>query len=431
MLPTYNYDLFSKDENIEKKMQSLQNYLILFEQTKNSNTFTELNALMQLLESSFIVFEEHLVIDLFSHCEKLCCYLNARKQLAHLYFLLGMTYFKQTEYKIASTHFIHSAKIAASSALHNETIIAYCYTANCFLQITDYEKALNYTKTAFWLRNKHQNTDSFVLNHIYYHFCLIYKRLKLPYVDYYMCLLDDFLETDGSEQDKGKIYLLKASIEEDAENYNKEYENLKLALVCYLKTYNLNRQIIVLNSILNCPASIKTSSEQNQYLIQLKKIEQKFKLAYSGFSFKKQLLQFDIDKTKYPLLTYDLNNADFQNICENTLTDQPYLFIVALKDQLTLTAAQNMDHYKSIEEILFKEIDNDTIISSFFEDQLLFLIQKRVNIHTSSLLNKITERIQTQIGPISFGYAQADSDTISCRKLYNHAYVNFYYNHTN
>lgn len=431
MLLNFNYDLFSIDENIEKKIQTLQNYLILFEQSKNSNTFTELNALMQLLESSFIVFEEHLVIDLFSHCKDLCCHLNAKEQLTRLYFLLAMAYFKQNEYKIASTHFIQSAKIATNSAMYDHTCIAYCYTAHCFLQMTHYEKALNYTKTALWFSHKQQTSDSFVLNHIYYQFCLIYKTLKLPYVNYYMNFLDEFLETEGYEQDKGKIYSLKASIQADEKNYNKEYEYLQLALACYLKTYNLNRQIIILNSILNCPASLKTTSQQNQYIKQLKKIEQAFKSAYSSFSFKKQLLQFDLDQTKYPILTFDLNDVDFQKICEDTLADRPYLFIVTLKDQSKLTSAQMIHKYKMIEEILFQEIDNDAIISTFLEVQLIFLIQKSVTKDNPSLLPKLTKLIENQVGPISYGYAQADQDTVSCRKLYNHAYVNFYYNHTN
>lgn len=430
MIHTFNYDLFSVNENIEDKMNSLQNFLIIFEQAKDSNTFIELNALMELLEASFLVFEEHLVIDLFSHCEDLCCHLDAKEQLTRLYFLLGMAYFKQTEYKIASSHFIQSAKIATSSTMYGHTCIAYCYTAHCFLQMSNYDKALNYTKTAFWLRNKHHITDTFILNHIYYQFCLIYQTLKLPYVGYYMRFLDEFLEVEGFEQEKGKTYLLKAAIQADAKNYNKEYEYLQFALNCYLKTYNLNRQIIVLNSILNCPASIKTTSEQNEYIRLLNKISQTFKVAYTGFSFKKQLLQFDLNKIKYPQLTYDVNDVDFQKNCESSLPNKPYLLIVSLKDYSKLTTSQIKNKYKNIEEILFKNTKNDAISSTFLENQIIFLIQKSA-IQSVSQLEKLTELINNEVAPISFGYAQADKDTLSCRKLYNHAYVNFYYNHTN
>lgn len=430
MQSTFNYDLFSVDETIEKKMKSLQNFSILFEQTKNSNTFAELNALMQLLETSLFVFEEHLIIDLFSHCEDLCYHLHANEQLTQLYFLLGMTYFKQNEYKIASTHFIQSAKIGASSSMPYHTCIAFCYTAHCFLQMADYEKALNYTKTAFWLRNKHQITDIFILNHIYHQFCLIYKTLKLPYVNYYMRFLDEFLETDGYEQGKGKIHLLKASIQADTKNYNKEYEHLKFALDCYLKTCDLNKQILVLNAILNCPASIKTSSEQTEYIRQLKKIELTFNSAYSGFSFKKTLLKFDLNHTKFPILNYDLSDSDFQKSCEDTLQDQPFLLIISLKEHSKYTTASIKDKYKHIEKILFNEIEKDAIISTFLQNQIIFLIQKSAINDSSFFFDNLTELIQDQVDAISFGYTQADQDTLSCRKLYNQTYVNFYYNHT-
>lgn len=431
MLNNFNYDLFSIDENIEEKMISLQNYFVLFEQAKDSNTFTELNALMNLLEASFTIFEEHLVINLFSHCENLCNHLHAKEQLARLYFLLGMTYFKQSEYKIASTHFIESAKISASSNKPFHTCIAYCYTANCYLQIANYEKALNYTKTSFWLKNKHQITDSFISNHIYYQFCIIYKTLKLPYLDYYMHFLDEFLETDGYEPSKGQTYLLKASIEADAANYDKEYEYLKYALACYLKTSNLNRQIFVLNSILNCPALTKKTSDQNNFIRQLNKISQRFKFVNNDFSLKKQLLQFDKDQTKYPLLTFDLNDLDFQKICEDTLEEHPYLLIISLKDSTNLPFTQISSKYKYIEEFIFKEIDYDAVISAFFQNQIIFLIQKWGIKNDPSFFPKLTKHLENQVGPISFGFAQADPDIHSCRKLYNHAYVNFYYNHTN
>lgn len=424
---TLIYNVLHKNE---LSIDLLTGYIGAYEEAKNASPADELKALMNILEHSFIVFEEHLVLEFFMQCEKLCIDLKAEKELSRLYFLLANTYFKQAEYTLAIQYFIISAKISHRSNYIDNTCTAYCYVSSCYTQNRDYEAALQYTHTANWLYKKHLLTNEVCAMKINHQYATICKFKNIPALDYYMGFLDDFLATSSNEKEKGKIYLLKSSLAAQQKDYNKEYENLCLSLDCYLQTSNLNKQMILLNLLLNCPVAHKTSTAQNKYLIQLNAIIKKIRFSYEDLSFKRLLHYFNVDHFNEIILPNSVSEKELSATIQELIPNEFHLLIVSLKESKNLTEKQLITQYTFIEQQLFSHFTKEQLVCSYLDNQLVLTIQHLTDENIRSSLHDFLRSLEPVVGEICFGIAKSNAETLSLKHIYNFAYADFYYNNS-
>lgn len=424
---TLVYNLISESEFSSDLLTS---YFEAFEATQKASSHEELTALMNILEHSFMVFEEHLVLEFFDRCEVLCIELNANNERAKLYFLLAMTYFKQAEYTVATEYFTTSASLSAKSNSIENACISYCYASRCFLHTNNFESALQYIHTANWLYITYGLENDIVAMKIHHQYASIYHILKSPSLHYYLQLLNDFLKRSSNEKEKGKIHHLKALIAAQEKNYSEEYINLQLSFQCYLKTYNLNKRMIILNALLNCPAHEKTTATQNDYIIQLNALTKKIKNTYKDFSFKRLLHYFNLDRQNEIILPNSLQEKIFSDTLNSLLPGNLHLLIISLKNSSQLTHKQLVDKYMYIENHFYSHIDNTKLLSSYFDNQIVMALKDMSNETIRQTIYTLVKEIELKVGEISIGLTQTTNDTLTLRSAYNYAYADFYYNNS-
>lgn len=418
-------------ENIHLKSNSLH---ILFAEYKKAkeedNSELELSSLMQLLEKSFLIFEEYLIFDFFEYCENLCYKLNDGKNLTRLYELIALVYYKQNDYDQSIKYYKIGLKIAIHCQLYDLACKIYCHIARCHMQKKQLDDALRFTQAAQCMIKTFSITNQSVIIrfHIEYSeilYLLNHRKCSVKYFKY----LENILTLDNLYSEKANIYWLLAKGYAKERNYEVEFAVLNKCYECLIVNGHFQKQIDVLDALLNCPAKSKTSTEQTSYLNKQQKLLAYLQKLSNTFSFKKLFQEFDDFYMSFDRIPNTLNEEEFNDICNEWIGDEPHLFLFTLDHVENLEIEEIIEKYSYVVNI-FHKISDPKIISAcgYFNNQLFFLFKNTSYERINYQLPRFLQKVEKDVGPITFAHVVADNTTISNeRTLYSAAYAQHYY----
>ncbi|GEK31417.1 hypothetical protein KZO01_17260 [Kurthia zopfii] len=418
-------------DDIELKSNSLH---ILFEEYKiaksNNNIELELSSLMQLLEQSFLIFEEYLIFDFFEYCENLCYELNNGKHLTRLYELIALVYYKQKDFDQAIKFYKIGLKIAIHCELHDLACKIYCHIARCLIQKKQLEDALRFAQAAQCMIKTFSisNQSVIIRFHIEYSeilYLLDHRELSVENFKY----LENILTLDNLFGEKANIYWMIAKGYSKERDYEIEYNALIECYNCLMMTGHFQKQIDVLEALLNCPAKSKTSAEQNSFMNKQQKLLTYLQKLSNSFSFKKLFQKFDDFYMSYDKIPKALDEEAFNIICNEWINDQPHLFLFTLDDLDELEMDEIIKKYSFVVDI-FHTISDPNIISvcGFFNNQLFFLFKNTTYERINYQLPRFLQTVEQQVGTITFAHVIADDSLANNeRALYSAAYAQHYY----
>lgn len=418
-------------DDIHLKSKSLHILFAAYKKAKaENNTKDELTSLMQLLEQSFLIFEEYLVFDFFEYCENLCYELNDGKNLTRLYELIALVYYKQNDFDQSIKYYKIGLKIAIHCKLYDLACKIYCHIARCLIQKKKLNEALRFTQAAQCMIKTYSITNESVIIrfHIEYSellYILDHRELSVKYFKY----LENILTLENLHGEKANIYWMIAKGYSKEREYEVEYKALIDCYECLKVTGHFQKQIDVLEALLNCPAKSKTSTEQNAFMIKQQKLLNYLQKLSNTFSFKRLFQEFDDFYMSYDKIPKTLNEEDFNAVCNEWLPDQPHLFLFTLDHIEDLEMEQIIAKYAFIVDI-FYTISDPKIISAcgFFNNQLFILFKNTTYERIQFQLPKFLNTVEQEVGTITFAHVVADETHISNeRSLYSAIYAQHYY----